>query len=395
MATRFRLFTLGGLAALAFMLFSPYFMRSVDDPEIGKEITVAVQEGTSYIPTKFRKYFGSKWNDPPLRAWPEECTEEESAKAKSYIITSISDNHFDELHAWVGLTQQFILDKNWEIIVLDLGISKKHVKEIKSWEKVDLVPYDWRWLGFDQGTSIHTILEKIMGYTNSVWKPPVVWYAAQRMLRESDGCGYIFSVDPSVRTYKEFWSPPVIPALAYKYGFLGARDPSGSGASIFYSGGLPTAHEVTGIISRSGERYAEAPVVMGGFTMWRPSNHEARLNMLYPWVACARNITCIAPPGAVGFPGHPPKDNIPPSCAVSARDLCHRGDQGLLTMLTYEYFHKKPRYPKDPFDYGVVCNNTIFSLGWTKGWPTTHDGYGYIVHRGSDEDKEGAKIVKK
>mmetsp|Transcript_36525 Transcript_36525/g.58904 ORF Transcript_36525/g.58904 Transcript_36525/m.58904 type:complete len:151 (+) Transcript_36525:274-726(+) len=144
MATRFRLFTLGGLAALAFMLFSPYFMRSVDDPEIGKEITVAVQEGTSYIPTKFRKYFGSKWNDPPIQAWPDECTEEESAKAKSYIITSISDNHFDELHAWVGLTQQFILDKNWEIIVLDLGISKKHVKEIKSWEKVDLVPYDWR-----------------------------------------------------------------------------------------------------------------------------------------------------------------------------------------------------------------------------------------------------------
>lgn len=126
----------------------------------------------------------------------QRCSEEQSKKAPSILVTAFSQNHFREAQIFLEQAQES-LPPNWEIWVYNLGDWRNStVAALESYCRVRFVnlskkqlqtgqfdmcfvfrsfKFEWSWLGFDE--SKQTFIEILMAMkdlTNSLWKPVII-----------------------------------------------------------------------------------------------------------------------------------------------------------------------------------------------------------------------------
>ncbi|KAJ8049061.1 hypothetical protein HOLleu_01622 [Holothuria leucospilota] len=211
--------------------------------------------------------------EPPLNFLYEKLT----------LVTSFSENHFQEGLGFIGSAQQQMPNKT--IIVYDLGLKEHSSNQIRSFCNVQLRRFPFE--------SYPAHLKTLATYA---FKPTII----NLVLNEF---GVIYYGDASIRFKKPLFE--LLPDCVNHHGFLGqirCFDPKvlKSKYGCRHDYGL-TKEEIYGKIGVNKTEYYNAnfssPAISGGLMLVINSS-SVQSKIMRPWLSCALDVTCIAPHGA-------------------------------------------------------------------------------------------------
>ena len=239
------------------------------------------------------------------------CTCIDFMACKMAIVTGISSDHYSEVQDGIASAQ--IFHPNTPIIVLDLGLEDKEVRQLNSLRHVKLVSFPFE----KYPSHVKTV-------TNYAWKALGIYNALQEY-------EIVFWMDASVRiraplTDKLLHDLQVFPFRAEKLNYF-------YDAAYTYD----STYKRFGVTRREMSRKSQ---VQGGFHLSRNCSFLHRY--LYDeYVQCSLDKDCIHPPNSTVI--CPKLGLFPPEGGPYPEEIpnlgCFRYDQSILTVLVYKNFN--------------------------------------------------------
>ncbi|GBG31776.1 Hypothetical Protein FCC1311_080012 [Hondaea fermentalgiana] len=196
--------------------------------------------------------------------------------------------------------------------------------------EVTVQAFDYSWLGFKDHDLTETVYNRILGLTNSLWKPTAI----HRVVKEVGPCQVVFWCDASVRFGPAFSKTRVWDSVALNNGLAITNE--WPGYLYVFRETIPViTHPMTfkmlnrltrGRVSANMHDYEGVPSYAASFQIWYTGN-EVVMQIMEDWANCALVKECMAPEGASGFTGFG-------ECKMDYEGHCQ---YAALAILAYEY----------------------------------------------------------
>ena len=310
--------TAGGLVTLLVLVLE---LRSARSWFTLSEEKPARKEVKMYRPLKLSEVTGSNSRSVPLIS--SNISVEDMYQRLVYV-SALSDNHFKEADMYRTIINCL---PNNKLIIFDLGLNRKHKRELSSIKNVEVRPFPY---------NRYTHLPHVKNLFTYAWKG----IAANIVAEEHD---IIMYGDSSVRLLSCDLTAPLKHLLHFPF-FSGAP---GRRIAIQYT------HD--GMIKylcfpTSRKDMANISSFQGGvWLMW--ATDEMKEKLLKPWLDCSLQEQCISPKGAKRSPCS--EDGTQDGHYVG----CHRYDQSAINLILAREFGLEY--------YFKGTNITISSSIWT------------------------------